>query len=173
MKKIIGFTIVFLGIIIGEPTRVVGVETTSVEYNASSSYEVSIPAKVKVSNDEKTKMEVGVKNINISPIQAIEINVVSGVADNGDITMEREHGEPTQNLVTTLSVLETGNMDEAKLVTAKDNQIFCVYGNDIQNPGIYSKFQTLIISEPTGQKYAGKYSAKVVFQATLSDSYQN
>lgn len=70
----------------------VNAESTSVTYNQSSSYEITIPASVVLNKDTVVTQTISMKSINMTPTEKIIVKVTNGVDNSGYITLNRTGG---------------------------------------------------------------------------------
>lgn len=154
MKKfLLGRLLIVGGLFIVSPEAYADEQAnTSVEYKLESSYELIIPAKVTLDTEKDTLLAIKTKNRNISPDQKVDVTLIDGLSNDGEISLIRT--STSDELTSTIKVNDQS-------VTTTDN-IVASFSGMVEGE---KEVSTLLIGEPTGNQLAGSYMSILTFSA--------
>lgn len=164
MKKLLVATVAILGLFLGNSARAEEEKTSSVEYMQSSSYEMEIPARIVLNKNESTSFVIWTK-LNITPSENLEVRVIEGVSDEGNIDLNRKNSN--DKVTTSLYKKKSGLMTEDKLLTKSENLVETFAGKTSDSNGGIKNGTPMLIGPPVGKLLAGSYSGTITFQTEL------
>lgn len=164
MKKFVIAIVALFGIFLGNSAKAEETKTSSIEYTESSSYVMEIPARIVLNKNESTPFTIWTQ-LKITPLENLEIRVIEGVSDEGNIILNREN---SNDIVTTsLYKKKVGNMTEDVLLTKSDNLISTIIGLTSDDDGSVKTGSPMLIGPPVGELLAGSYSGTITFQGEI------
>lgn len=129
-------------------------DTTAVEYDVDSTYTMIIPQRVELNANTVTNMSIKTVNRNLEPGKSIDVSITSGLASDGEITLERI-GSSSDTLTSTLSA-------NGSAVSMSDPVVATFTGYE----PLETEVGKIEFGIPQGTKLAGGYAQTLVFTVT-------
>ncbi|MCD7957108.1 MAG: hypothetical protein LUG93_15435 [Lachnospiraceae bacterium] len=126
----------------------------TVNYTEASTYTLSIPATVNLSETEEVTQTIGVSAVNVATTEQVQIKISSGISD-GRVTLT-DTKDATNTISSTVSLTTGGEgiADDAVVAAFEGNSTTAVSGGALY-------FSAL------GDVYAGSYEGTITFEASI------
>lgn len=129
-------------------------KTTQVSYTEDNTYEVNIPATLKLERNVEKELNISMVSMNVEPTKKVEVKVNSGITD-GAVTLTRQNAT---NTTTSKVSLTSGG----KEIT--DNQVVAAFQDQATAP---TQGGTLYFAGLDSNLNAGTWTGNIVFEVSV------
>lgn len=137
---------------------------TTVKYQESNDWIVTIPAEVTLSASQGTECSITASKINIEPGKELQVSILSGIS-SGQVTLSRTNGTSADDITSTVRLTEnaSGGISQNEVVAKFSGSAFTgtirpTYGG------------TLYFSSLGGDIKAGSYTGTITFSMSVADT---